>query len=114
MISELQPDLFAAPVHSADADVRWLEEFLRGGKCWFTSGDILMSLGVPASENKKRWLRGLANASEFVVSGQSGYRHMEHCSPEEIHHCAATLESQAKEMAERAGRLRKSAHKLFG
>jgi hypothetical protein len=109
-----QPDLFDQPQHAADADLRWLEEFLRGGKCWFTAGDILLSLGRPASENNKRWLRALANASAWIISGQSGYRHIENCSPEEIHHCAATLESQAKEMASRAGRLRQTAHKIFG
>jgi hypothetical protein len=108
-----QPELFDAPRHSADGDVAWLEKLLKGGQCWMTAGDILLSLGRPQNEDNKRWLRALASESGYIISGQKGYRHLEHCAPEEIHHFAAGMESQAKQMAVRAGRIRVNAHKLF-
>lgn len=114
MIDTATPDLFAQPRHSGDADVAWLENLLRGGKCWMTAGDILLSIGRPQNEDNKRWLRALASESGWIISGQKGYRHLEHCSPDETHHFAAMMESQAKQMATRAGRIRVNAHKLFG
>lgn len=113
MISDPQPELFSAPVAPA-RDVAWLENFLDGGKIWFTAADILLSLGRPPSDANKRWLRELASNSGYILSGQRGYRHIRHATAEEIHHACAWMESQARLMGERAGRLRRNAHKLFG
>jgi hypothetical protein len=107
----IQPDLFAQPGHSAEADVAWFEKLLQGGQVWMTAEDILLSLQRPADEKNKRKLRELANKSHWIISGQKGYRHVEHCTIEEINRCANTLESQAFEMSQRAGRLRRAAHR---
>ncbi len=109
-----QPDLFDVKPDKASRDVAWLENTLRGAGCWMTSGDILLSINLAKSDDSKRWLRELASASVWILSGQKGYKHIEHASAEEIHHAASWLESQAKKMADRAGALRHNAHKIFG
>ena len=115
MTDATQPDLFSPkPPMDADRDVAWLEKFLLGGQIWFTASDILLAVQRPANDAGKRWLRNLASNSGYVVAGQKGYRHLQHASAEEIHHACAWMESQAKLMGERAGRLRGNAYKLFG
>ena len=94
-----------------DTNVVWLEELLRGAGCWMTAKDILLTVGGRVHD---RDLRELASASEWVISGQKGYKHMSHATAEEIHHARAWLESQAKKMGDRAGKLRSNCHKLFG
>ena len=101
----------AAPT---DTNVVWLETFLRQHKRWIKAADILKWFNRADDDSQKRLLRELAAASEWILSGQRGYIHIEHATPDEIHHCCAWLESQAKKMGERAGRLRANAHKLFG
>ena len=109
-----QPELFSPkPPVAPDKDVAWLEHFLDGGKCWFTASDILLSLGRPATDPGKRWLRNLASNSGWVIAGQKGYRSLHHATPEEINHSCAWMESQAKIMGERCGRIRKNAHKII-
>ena len=115
MSETVQPDLFAPPIPTdPDKDVEWLEKFLDGGKCWFTASDIMLAIQRPVSDANKRWLRNLASNSGYVLAGQKGYRHIKHSNVEEVQHCCAWLESQAKVMGERAGRLRGNAHRLFG
>jgi len=111
--STLNPQLglFEQPRHAADADVAWLENLLKGANCWMTAADIMQTVVGRLGD---RDVRALASQSAWIISGQKGYKHVEHATPEEIHHCAAWLESQAKLMGERAGRIRSSAHKIFG
>jgi hypothetical protein len=108
---EGQLGLFETARHAPDSDLAWLENLLAGARCWVTAADIMLTVGCLLND---RDLRALASQSNFIISGQKGYKHIEHSTPEEIHHCAAALESQAKQMAERAGRIRSAAHKLFG
>jgi hypothetical protein len=110
-LESAQPTLFDQPRHGECADLLWLENLLKGAACWMTAKDILLTVGGRLHD---RDLRELASSSEWIISGQKGYKHIEHSTPEEIHHCAAWLESQAKKMGERAGRIRHSAHKIFG
>lgn len=112
--ADTQPELFTQPMESNSKDVSWFEMFLLGGCCWFTAQDILLAVGRPTTDANKRWLRCLASDSGVILSGQKGYRHLVNASPEEIHHACAWLESQAKLMGDRACRLRKNAHKIFG
>ena len=109
-----QPDLFAVQPDKASRDVAWLERLLHGAHCWMTAGDILLSVNYVKSDDNRRWLRELASASAWILSGQKGYKHIEHASAEEINHAANWLESQAKKMADRAGAIRHNAHKIFG
>ena len=108
------PDLFDVKPDKASRDVAWLEGLLRGAGCWMTAGDILLSVNRAKADDSKRWLRELASASVWILSGQKGYKHIEHASAEEINHAANWLESQARKMAGRAAALRHNAHKIFG
>jgi len=56
----------------------------------------------------------VASECENIISGQRGYKHIAHATPEEINHAANWLESQAKKMSERACAIRRNAHKIFG
>ena len=56
--------------------------------------------------------RVLANASEGrIVTGQKGYQSASNATADEIHHAAAWLEHQAKEMIRRATSIRNMAHR---
>src|SRR5690242_18468382 len=95
---ELKP-FQAAP---DDVNVRWLEDLLEGAKCWMTAKDIMLTTNGKLLD---REVRELASASKWIISGQKGYRHVKHSSPEEVAHAANWLESQAKKMSDRAGRI---------
>jgi len=111
----LQPSLFeATPPPSSNTDVAWLENYLDRLRDWATAADLLQSLGRPVTDANTRWVRALASDSFWVVSGQRGYKHIRHATAEEVNHACAWLESQAKKMSERAGGIRKNAHRIFG
>jgi hypothetical protein len=95
----------------ADPNVAWLETLLQGHGGWMTRRDIELNTGGAVSD---RDIRALASASEWIISGQRGYKHIEHASPEETSHAAAWLESQAKQMSDRAGKIRRNAHRRIG
>ncbi len=88
-------------------DLKWLEATLKAAGDWRTSTELLTSIGR-LSENDRRWLRTLASASEWTISGQLGYKHLEHATLEEINHAANWWESQAKKMADRAQTIRRN------
>lgn len=94
-----------------DPNVAWLEELLRGAACWMTARDIEHTSGGRVGD---RDIRALASASAWLISGQRGYKHLEHASPEEVAHAANWLESQAKKMSDRAGLIRRNAHRRIG
>ena len=107
----IQPEL-PISVPPPDPDVRWLEQLLKGANCWLTARDILLTAG--GTQLNDRIVRGLASASAWIISGQKGYKHLEHATPEEIAHCTHWLESQAKRMSDRAGAIRRNAHGRIG
>lgn len=109
MSEQLQINL--APPVTSDPETLWLEELLKGAHCWMTAKDIAFTTHGRVSD---RDLRDLASASSEIISGQKGYKWIGHATPEEINHAANWLEAQAKKMSERAGRIRKRAHQLFG
>lgn len=109
-----QLELLDQPRHAEDADTVWLESVLKAAQGWLTAEQILYHLGRVTSDSNKRWLRDLASQSGFILSGQRGYLHLDHATAEEIDHACNWLNSQAVKMAERAGRLRRNAHRLFG
>lgn len=117
--TEPQGDLFAAklaqqPGEPGRAQIEWFERLLRGALTWMTASDILLSVGRPKSDDNKRWLRELAAASEWVISGQKGYKHLDHATAEEIDHSANWLISQGRKMIKRGVAQRRNAHKIFG
>lgn len=107
---ELLP--FRAP---ADApDVAWLESELSRVSGWILAKDLCALAGLENCEDHKRWFRHLAHASEWIISGQRGYKYLGASSAEEIDRCCNGLESQSRELAARAIRLRRAAHTIFG
>ncbi len=103
-----QPDLFDRP--STPSERCWLEELLDGAKCWMTAGDIVQTTKCRVIH---REIRQAASDSPMIISGQKGYKHVAHATAEEINHAANWLESQARKMSDRAGAIRRQAHKIF-
>jgi hypothetical protein len=110
-----QPQLpLLDPATAAERNVRWLESILKSRAAWSTSDQLLLLLGRDPTDDHKRQLRQLANASEWIISGQKGYKHLEHATAEEINHFCNWMESQAAQMTKRAENLRRNAHRIFG
>lgn len=109
-MSTSQPELKIFVPVDDDPNIAWLENLLDGSRCWMTAGDIeLTTQGRKGDRN----IRALASASQWIISGQKGYKHLKHATPEEIHHAAAWLESQAKKMSERACTIRRNGHRIL-
>lgn len=111
MPSTTQPELTLTPAPPQTPDVRWLEALLRGASCWLTAKDIsLTTMGRVGDRD----LRALASASEWIISGQKGYKHLEHATGEEIAHASNWLVSQGKVMIQRGIRIKRNAHRRLG
>src|SRR5579859_2801158 len=108
------PQLGLFEARPTDANVVWLETFLKTQGQWVTADGVLSFHCRQSTETQKRIIRKLANASEWIIQGQFGYKHLEHATAEEVNHAANALESQAKAMGERAARIRRNGHKIFG
>lgn len=116
-----EPDLFtpkqvaaqAKPGEASAKDVAWFERLLQGAGCWMSASDILLSVSMPCNDDTKRWIKSLRAATTWIISGQKGYKHIEHATAEEIDHAANRLESMAKTLGEQAGALRSNAHRIF-
>jgi len=93
-----------------DCDVNWMEQFLRG-RDWILARDILGIIGQPATEDGKRWLRGLAEQSDKIVSGQKGYCLIDAATLDEIAHSGENLICQGKKLISRGIALRHAAHR---
>lgn len=104
-----QRELFTAAPD--DPNVTWLEDLLLGAKCWMTAADIAQTTVGRVTD---RDIRALASASEWIISGQKGYKHLEHASPEESAHAKNWLISQGKLMIKRGLRIGRNAHKRIG
>lgn len=77
---------------------------------WMSANGILVTLGWIINDNHKRQLRRLVSHSDGqIISGQHGYRHVRHATPEEIAHAANWLDHQAREMTYRAQAIRRRA-----
>jgi hypothetical protein len=97
----------------ADESVATIIAILDQETDWLTAAQLLQKIGEAPTDSKKRQLREIANASQGkIISGQKGYRHIRHATPEEILHAAAWLEHQAVEMGERAKAIRRAFHQL--
>lgn len=109
MIAELQPDLFT-PKPAVDPAATWLEKLLFEGKCWMSARDIMLTT---AGRVIDREIRQLASDCPRIITGQKGYKHLAHATPEEINHAANWLVSQGKKMIKRGIAIRSQAHKIF-
>lgn len=103
-----QLDLDFAPrfrAQTGDDRVGELLDFLHE-RGWVSGREICAS-----KQWTERLVRLLAAASVGqVLSGQRGYKLTREASPDELHHATAWLESQAKQMSERAGQIRRVWH----
>ena len=108
-----QLPLFAQPT-ADEENIRWLESYLSSHPGWHTGAMILAALGKDDTDQNKRGIRALAQASKWIISGQKGYKHLERATAEEINHFVNWMESQAGEMTRRAETVKKNAHKIFG
>lgn len=113
---EQQPDLKMFEHKPDDPNVRWLERLLDAHKDWMTATEACRAAGRPENDDQKRYIRQLASASKLILSGPGspGYKHLAHCTPEEIRHFTNAGIAQGKQMVKRAVRLRRSAHEIFG
>lgn len=76
--------LFAAVPEGADAE--WLVTLL-ADRDWTTARELLVLLGLPVTENHKRWLRKLADESKGRIAGhQRGYKLVREMTGEEYQH----------------------------
>jgi hypothetical protein len=113
LITTFQPDLPLSPVRVDDASLPTILAILDQETDWLTAAQLLVKLGEAPTDSKKRQLRELANASDGkIISGQRGYRHIRHATPDEITHAAHWLRHQAKEMDTRATAILKQYHQL--
>jgi hypothetical protein len=112
MISHLeqQSDLFT-PRPAVEASASWLEKLLFESRCWMTAGDIQLTTKGSVID---REIRQVASESCRIISGQKGYKHIAHATPEEVNHSANWLISQGKKMIKRGIGQRTEAHKIFG
>jgi hypothetical protein len=113
LITTFQPDLPLSPVREDDASLPTILAILDQETDWLTAAQLLVKLGEAPTDSKKRQLREVANASDGkIISGQKGYRHIRHATPDEITHAAHWLRHQAKEMDTRATAILKQYHQL--
>ena len=97
-----------------DPNVRWLENLLKSRADWVSAAELAALSGRGVTEHTKRYIRQLASASHWIVSGQAGYRHLEHCTPEIVHHFTSAFRSQIRKMGLRLLGVQRNAHRLFG
>jgi len=105
-----QLELQVAPLSPVDPNIMWLENLLHGAGRWMMAKDIAFTTGGRVID---RDIRDYASASEWIISGQKGYKHITHATVEEINHACSWLESQARKMNARARRLRDNSHRIL-
>lgn len=94
--------------------INWLVGELHRAHGWLFAGELCRRCALEETEEHKRVLRRLASSSPLIVAGQKGYKHIEWATAEEVDHCCKALLSQARELGERAARIRRTAHALIG
>ena len=105
-----QPDLFAPkkghpPLPTIDPDnanVTMLVGLLTDRTDWITSAQLLLELGKPVTDNTKRWVRALADASRGrIAGGQKGYKLVRAMTNTEYQHWRNWMTHQSDEMKRR-------------
>lgn len=104
-----QVELIDGPAPSGALE--WLEKHLFESAGWLTAEMICQASGERVTD---RQVRACASASDAVISGARGYRHVEKATPEEIRHFIRDMESRAGELQRRAVATRRRAHALIG
>jgi hypothetical protein len=108
----MQFELF--PPAPPDKDVSFLVGLLETRSRWLTAAEVSRIVhDHTGADWPDRLIRQLAQASDGqIISGQRGYKHIDHATLEEATHAAAWLESQARQMADRACAIRRRLHRI--
>ena len=110
MPDSLQLELcdFRPPAEPEDIDR--LIRLLSASGVWLTAAQITEQLGW-----SDRKIRALAASSHgLIISGNSGYKHTRHASPEEFSEFYGRMVSQGKEMIRRAIQAKRTHHAHVG
>lgn len=94
-----------------DEQVKAFETMLAAQPDWLTAAQVSARVGGVWND---RVIRALAEASNQVISGQRGYRHIRHATAEESRHFVNAMRSQAEKMIDRAERVRRQCHAMVG
>ena len=91
----------------ADAHAAPIADLLRRSSHWLNAEEILLQLGIPATETARRQVRRCAESlGDQLISGQQGYRHVDAASADEVKHFCNWMDSQGDKMKARALRTR--------
>lgn len=93
-----------------DGNVVLFVDYLRRQDRWVTASQVCQALGLPNGEASKRMIRAWANADRNVISGNSGYRHADLTTIDDIREFLGRLGSQRRAMTEREIRARQILH----
>jgi len=111
-----QPDLFDVQPRSNNPLCQYMVDRCIHG--WATAQMIYRSHGkafFPHQPACSRQLREWAEESNGrIISGNKGYRLIEHATPEERKHAARRLISQGKKMTRRGIKIMRRAHQIEG
>lgn len=115
-----QLELFRPP--ATDPNVIWLADHLFAKRGWVKAEDIVIAGGMYEDDKgNRKWrlndrkIRALAEAAApKIISGQEGYKHTDHATPDEIKMFINTMRSQATRMLKRSNCVRKYAHARIG
>jgi hypothetical protein len=109
MNEQLELDSYRPPETDPD-DVSRLVALLSASGTWLTAREITEQLGW--SDRKTRDLA--SHSSGQIISGNSGYKHTRHATPEELGEFYGRMVSQGKQMIQRAIRAKRVHHALVG
>lgn len=96
---EIQAELTLFAQDNADA----IAALLRRSHDWLSASAILARLNWTDNEASRRAVRKCAEElGDELISGQSGYKHIDNASDEEVRHFANWMKSQGGKMVARA------------
>jgi hypothetical protein len=95
MTTQQQLDLFAPPAQPGEVEQLCTYLYNRGPQ-WTTAKRIEADLGI--NDRKLRILKAASNRRIVSAPGSPGYRHLAHCTIDQINESAARLKSQIRHM----------------
>lgn len=110
MSTSTQEELPLTQARATDPNVLMFVGYLRTQDAWKTATEVCEELGLPPGESGKRMVRAWASADANIVSGNSGYRHVDLVSIEELREFLGRMSSQRQAMAAREIRARQILH----
>lgn len=109
---DLQQELNLRTAEGWQEAMHRLEALLRD-RGWAWSADLCQAMGIAPTENGKRQIRLLASGSEWIISGQKGYKHLQFATAEEFAEFRMTWMAQAKSICKRVARVTRNMHQVI-